>query len=115
MIITFGESKRITEAFVKAADLFNQHNEEDFVAPFRVVVIGGRPKQNNENMLKRLVEKKVSCSIAPINALPFVMEVSECRGLRLVCDEGVCVCCGHVSEWICSGRYRNCRDVRGYL
>ena len=79
VIITFGESKRITEAFVKAAELFNEHNEEDYVAPFRVVVIGGRPKQNNENMLRRLVEKRVSCSIAPINALPFVMEVRTGR------------------------------------
>lgn len=73
VIITFGESKRITEALVKAADLFA--NGRDTIAPFRVIVIGGRPKQNNENMLRRLVERKVSCSIAPINALPYVMEV----------------------------------------
>lgn len=73
VIITFGESKRITEALVKAADLFT--NGRGDVAPFRVIVIGGRPKQNNENMLRRLVERKVSCSIAPINALPYVMEV----------------------------------------
>lgn len=75
VIITFGESKRITDAFVKAAELFNKYHDGENETPFRVIVIGGRPKQNNENMLRRLVEKNVSCSIAPINALPFVMEV----------------------------------------
>lgn len=102
VIITFGESKRITEAFVKAAEQFNPSQDEDFVAPFRVIVIGGRPKKNNENMLRRLVEKKVSCSIAPINALPFVMEVGCCwLDLGVVGYEGVCVCCCYASEWLC--------------
>ena len=62
---------------MKAAELFAKERGEDEEAPFRVIVIGGRPKQNNENMLRRLVEKKVSCSIAPLNALPFVMEVCD--------------------------------------
>ena len=99
VIITFGESKRITEAFVKAAELFNPSQDEDYVAPFRVIVIGGRPKKNNENMLRRLVEKKVGCSIAPINALPFVMEVfiDSFLILFIVCYKGFSICCCYVS------------------
>ena len=43
---------------------------------FRVVVVGGRPKQNNENMLRKLVQHHVPCTLAPLNALPFIMETT---------------------------------------
>ena len=43
VIVTFGESSRITEAFVKAAAQFNRRERSDASIPFRVVVIGGRP------------------------------------------------------------------------
>ncbi|KAK8805950.1 hypothetical protein WA171_007036, partial [Blastocystis sp. BT1] len=69
VILTFGESERITEALVGAAlqKPFRQ---------FRVVVVGGRPKQNNENMLRKLVQHHVPCTLAPLNALPFIMETT---------------------------------------
>ena len=35
VIITFGESSRITEAFVKAAALFNKRNHSENAVPFR--------------------------------------------------------------------------------
>ena len=76
VIITFGESSRITEAFVKAAALFNKRNHSENAVPFRVVVIGGRPKQNNENTLRKLVKERVPCTLAPLNALPYVLETA---------------------------------------
>lgn len=68
VILTFGESERITEALVGAASKKPRQ--------FRVVVIGGRPKQNNENMLRKLVQHHVPCTLAPLNALPFMMETT---------------------------------------
>ena len=76
VIITFGESSRITEAFVKAAALFNKKSHSENFVPFRVVVIGGRPKQNNENTLRKLVKEHVPCTLAPLNALPYVLETA---------------------------------------
>ena len=70
VVVTFGESSRITEALERAATKWSGKK-----APFRVVVSGSRPKQNNENMLRRLVSKQVPCTLAPLNALPYVMEV----------------------------------------
>ena len=76
VIVTFGESSRITEAFVKAAAQFNRRERSDASIPFRVVVIGGRPKQNNENTLRKLVKEHVPCTLAPLNALPYVLETA---------------------------------------
>ena len=56
VILTFGESERITEALVGAAlqKPFRQ---------FRVVVVGGRPKQNNENMLHENDAARILCDL----------------------------------------------------
>lgn len=70
VIVTFGESSRITEALVSVAAMWKGRK-----APFRVIVIGSRPKKSNENMLRRLVKESVPCTLAPLNALPYVMEV----------------------------------------
>lgn len=70
VIVTFGESSRITEALVSVAAKWKGRK-----APFRVIVIGSRPKKSNENMLRRLVKENVPCTLAPLNALPYVMEV----------------------------------------
>ena len=70
VIVTFGESSRITEALVSVAAMWKGRK-----APFRVIVIGSRPKKSNENMLRRLVKESVPCTLAPLNALPYVIEV----------------------------------------
>ncbi len=63
--------------FDKLKELFEtqvEENNKKYIGTIQKVLVEGTSK-NNENMLRRLVEKKVGCSIAPINALPFVMEV----------------------------------------
>ena len=70
VVVTFGESSRISEALVNVAAKWKGRK-----APFRVIVIGSRPKTSNENMLRRLVRENVPCTLAPLNALPYVMEV----------------------------------------
>lgn len=67
VIITFGESERITRAFIEAASNGRK---------FSVIVIGTRPKTTNENMLRKLVTNGVPCTLAPLNALPFLMETT---------------------------------------
>ncbi|KAK8791402.1 hypothetical protein WA588_001410, partial [Blastocystis sp. NMH] len=69
VVVTFGESERVTEALVAAA-------RRSPAIRFRVVVIAGRPKINNDAMLRKLVQNRVACTLAPLNALPYVMETA---------------------------------------
>lgn len=69
VLVTFGESERVTEALVAAA-------RRSPAIRFRVVVIAGRPKINNDAMLRKLVQNRVACTLAPLNALPYVMETA---------------------------------------
>ena len=65
VILTLGESERIKRAFIRAS----QEGRK-----FSVIVIGTRPKTTNEDMLRQLVSKGIPCTLAPLNALPLLME-----------------------------------------
>ena len=65
VILTLGESERIKRAFILAS----QEGRK-----FSVIVIGTRPKTTNEDMLRQLVSKGIPCTLAPLNALPLLME-----------------------------------------
>lgn len=96
VILTFGESERITEALVGAAlqKPFRQ---------FRVVVVGGRPKQNNENMLRKLCPAPCSLHTG----------TSECASIYHGNNhKSYCICFCDVGQWLGCCRYWHGRSGR---
>lgn len=64
VLLTYGSSVTVESIFLHAHELGKQ---------FRVVVVDSRPKLSGQHLLRRLVEKGLSCTYTHINAVSFIM------------------------------------------